>query len=139
MRTRILFLVATLALACGTAGCLLEPMTPEEEAALWAEMESVGMDPCSEGRDGDREPGHPEASWPGLPDTKGTSLRTMRGSTSAAKPDPTPWRSTGLDGKPDPTPWNAQQTETDTDTDTESESVWGPSDKPDPTPWKGLL
>jgi hypothetical protein len=140
MLTRILFLVSTLALVCGAAGCLLEPLTPEEEAALLAEMESSGMAPSSVGRDTDPEPSHPEASWPGMPGHKETSLRTMGGTTGATKPDPTPWLSTGRDGKPDPTPWNAQQTETDTNTNTESgESIWGPSDKPDPTPWKNLL
>lgn len=136
MLTRILFLVSTLALVCGATGCLLEPLTPEEEADLLAEMESSGMEPSSVGRD--PEPSHPEASWPGMPNSKGTSVRTMRGSTGAAKPDPTPWLSTGRDGKPDPTPWGAQQTEAETDTE-DGESIWGPSDKPDPTPWKTLL
>jgi hypothetical protein len=140
MLTRILFLVSTLALVCGATGCLLEPLTPEEEAALLAEMESSGMETSSLGRGTDPEPSHPGASRADLSDSKGTSLRTMRGSTDATKPDPTPWRSTGRDGKPDPTPWNAQQTEGETDTNTGSgESIWGPSDKPDPTPWKNVL
>jgi hypothetical protein len=136
MLTRILFLVSTLALMSGATGCLLEPLTPEEEAELLAEMDRSGMEPSSVGRDSDPEPSHPEASWPDLPGHGETTVRTMRGSTGATKPDPTPWLSTGRDGKPDPTPWNAQS---ETETDDESESIWGPSDKPDPTPWKNRL
>jgi hypothetical protein len=117
MKKRILLGISTLALAlCGT-GCLLQPLSPEEEAALRAEADQYEtMDGEGTFDEANEEPGESDSSQ------KGDRLDLTQGDPSALegtteKPDPTPWDTT--DRKPDPTPWRAMSG----------------TAKPDPTPW----
>jgi hypothetical protein len=155
MRANILTLVSALALALSGAGCLLQPLSPEEAAELRAEVESMGLGELDLdfGPQDDSEPGEPDCapdSAPRVDETSSgstvidTSYRAMGGSakpdptpwvtaTPDGKPDPTPWRTTG-DGKPDPTPWypTSESGGGGDETITLYSNVEG---KPDPTPW----
>lgn len=134
MRANILTLVSALVLAFSGAGCLLQPLSPEEAVELRAEVDSMGLGELDlVYTQDDSEPwAHetaPETLTERVPETApsvdgasgsstviDTSYRVMGGS---AKPDPTPWVTATPDGKPDPTPWRTS----------------GDDNKPDPTPW----
>lgn len=163
MNKRILLTVSTLALAFGSAGCLLEPLSPEEEAAWLAETESIddgdyvpmdGEGSAVEGPAGDPAPDTAEPSTWG--EAEVAEALDPTGSYAAGgneKPDPTPWvESENPDGKPDPTPWRAMsfpqgkpdpvpwvpvRAREDVDP-TDLFLVDDGEEKPDPTPWKAL-
>lgn len=147
MKTRILLTVSTLAIALSGTGCLLEPLSPEEEAQLRAEAE-LGEDTTYETLEGESPFGDPSDDLgkpdptPWLEDDRevvptewfvmngrgGSDPKPWRSSKTGSdnKPDPTPWRSPGTE-KPDPTPWVTSESDT--------ASSYPFDTKPDPTPW----
>jgi len=145
MKKRILLGISTLALAFCGMGCLLQPMTPEEEAELRAEMEQyenadeATVDEATEFAESDSLQleiqndlaSEDPSDW--SQDEKPDPTPWVA-SYSDRKPDPTPWHTMSGPAKPDPTPWNPMKMQVEND-GTTGATMSGKDKKPDPTPW----
>ena len=161
MNKHILLAVSTLALAFGSTACLMEPLSPEEEAAWLAETASYNGndqpaaaeqaedseasqdDQAAEPSDWDDKNANDDAvdsDWYATAETvKPDPTPWVETGTPNGKPDPTPWRTMAYEqGKPDPTPWRPVRIGTNTARTDQLYLVEEGDGKPDPTPWKSL-
>ena len=146
MKKRILLGISTLALALSGMGCLLQPLSPEEEAQLRAEADQYEtMDGEGTFDEANEDPGESDSLRGNQLDMQAdpSALEVTREkpdptpwatADSDRKPDPTPWRLMSGTAKPDPTPWNPIEEQEESD-DANAIMTGDGDEKPDPTPW----
>ncbi len=151
MKSHTLLILSTLVLCFFSLGCLVQPMSEEEEAELLEEMLAldgeihVAMDGEGPFDAVGANKGKPEPTpWIDAPVT-GKSERMANGST---KPDPIPWFGSSPEGDSDPIWWRSEHgsrldssprmdetTGAQNLVDSLSKSSRSVDNKPDPTPW----
>jgi len=148
MKKRILLGISTLALALCGMGCLLQPLSPEEEAELRAEADQYEtMDGEGTFDETNEDPGESGSQMGNRLDVIQDDPSVLEGASekpdptpwvtadSDRKPDPTPWRPMSGTAKPDPTPWHPVDVEQEESDSVNAMMMRDGDKKPDPTPW----